>query len=71
MEFRQALRENDHFFVEAARLEGNTLYVRVWGYGQRDAHGFRWRCEYALSTGTVFCSEERSTRGPSLLPETR
>ena len=59
VELRPPLRENDHVFVEASRLEGETLHVRVWGYGQHDAHGFRWRCEYALRTGAVSCSEER------------
>ena len=59
VEFRPALRENDHVFVEASRVEGDTLHLRVWGYGQHDANGFRWRCQYPLPTGVVSCYEER------------
>lgn len=55
---RPTLRENDHVFVEASRVEDNTLYLRVWGYGQHDATGFRWRCEYGLREGTVLCAAE-------------
>jgi len=61
-ELRPALKENDHVFVEASRLEGETLFFRVWGYGKHDADGFRWRCEYNLNSGTVSCSEEHARR---------
>jgi hypothetical protein len=57
VELRPALRGNDHVFVEASRVEENTLHLRVWGYGQHDANGFRWRCEYALHEGAVACVE--------------
>lgn len=61
VELRPALRENDHVFIEAWRVEEGRLHLRVWGYGQHDANGFRWRCEYALRGGTVSCNEERSS----------
>jgi len=57
VELRPGLRGNDHVFVEASRVEENTLHLRVWGYGQHDANGFRWRCEYALHEGAVACVE--------------
>jgi len=60
VELRDTLRGNDHVFVEVSRLEGRTLYLSVWGYGQHDASGFRWCCQYALGEGTVSCSEGRS-----------
>ncbi len=56
VELRPALRENDHVFVESSRIEQNTLQMRVWGYGQHDANGFRWRCDYALREGTISCA---------------
>jgi hypothetical protein len=61
-ELRATLRENDHVFVEASRVEAETLHLRVWGYGQHDANGFRWRCEYALWERVVSCIQERSSR---------
>jgi hypothetical protein len=60
-ELRPSLRENDHVFVEGSRVKQDKLYLTVWGYGQHDANGFRWRCEYALREGTVSCSEERGS----------
>lgn len=60
-ELRATLRENDHVFVEGSRVEGETLHLRVWGYGQHDANGFRWRCEYSLREGGVSCSEQRGS----------
>lgn len=54
---RPQLRENDHVFVEASQVEGETLTFRVWGYGQHDAHGFSWRCEYNLLEGAISCQE--------------
>lgn len=56
-EWRPALRENDHVFVEASSVDESKLYLRVWGYGKRDADGFRWRCEYLLRQGTVSCGD--------------
>jgi len=58
VELRPTLRDNDHVFVEASRLEEDTLHLRVWGYGLHDANGFHWRCQYALREGTVSCVEE-------------
>ena len=60
-ELRDALRENDHVFVEASRIEEGTLHLRVWGYGQHDSNGFRLRCEYGLREGAIACSQERGT----------
>src|ERR1700693_4425086 len=45
-ELRPSLRENDHVFVEGSRVEHDTLYLAVWGYGQHDANDFAWRSEY-------------------------
>ena len=56
VEMRPTLRENDHVFVEAARLEADTFYFRVWGYGKHDPNGFRWNCRYSLSEGSVSCA---------------
>jgi len=52
---RPHLRDNDHVFVEASRVEGDILTLRVWGYGRHDADGFRWRCEYRLADGQISC----------------
>jgi|SRR5579862_2905852 len=60
-ELRPTLRENDHVFVEGSRVEQRTLSLTVWGYGQHDPNGFRWRCEYALREGTALCVEERGS----------
>jgi hypothetical protein len=60
---RPPLRENDHVFVEAVRVEDHTLTLRVWGYGKHDAKGFRWRCEYSLLEGGISC-EVQSTSVP-------
>ena len=57
VELRPPLRENDHVFVEASRVEGETLTLRVWGYGRHDAKGFRWRCKYSLLEGGIHCEE--------------
>jgi hypothetical protein len=54
---RPQLRENDHVFVEASRVEGETLTLRVWGYGKHDVKGFSWRCEYSLLEGGISCEE--------------
>jgi hypothetical protein len=54
---RPQLRENDHVFVEAVQVKGETLVLRVWGYGKHDANGFRWRCEYNLPEGAISCEE--------------
>jgi hypothetical protein len=54
---RTQLRENDHVFVEAWRVEEETLTLRVWGYGKLDAKGFYWRCEYSLLEGGISCEE--------------
>lgn len=54
---RPQLRENDHVFVEALQVEGETLTLRVWGYGKHDANGFRWLCQYSLLEGVISCEE--------------
>ena len=56
VELRPTLRENDHLFVEASRLEQDTFIFRVWGYGKHDPNGFRWNCQYLLSNGRVSCA---------------
>jgi hypothetical protein len=56
-ELRASLEGNDHVFVEASRVEDHILHFRVWGYGQHDASGFRWHCEYGMRDGAVFCDE--------------
>jgi len=61
-ELRASLQENDHVFIEASRIEGKTLHLRVWGYGQHDPNGFRWHCEYALAEGTARCTADSSSR---------
>ena len=58
VDLQDALRENDHVFVEASRVAEQTLHLRVWGYGQHDRGGFRWRCEYAFREGTVSCGDD-------------
>jgi hypothetical protein len=55
-DMRPTLRENDHAFVEASRLESDTFYFRVWGYGKHDPSGFRWSCQYSLVQGNVSCA---------------
>jgi hypothetical protein len=56
---RPALRENDHAFVEASRLEGDIFYFQVWGYGQHDRNGFHWNCEYGLGAGNLNCEAKK------------
>ncbi|MBZ5689947.1 MAG: hypothetical protein LAP86_33570 [Acidobacteriia bacterium] len=63
VELRPALRENDHEFVEASRLEGEIFYVQVWGYGQHDRNGFHWNCEYNLGTGNLNCEAKNKSAG--------
>ena len=58
-EFRPALRDNDHVFVEGSTVEQETLHLTVWGYGHRDPNGFRYRCEYSLREGALSCIAER------------
>lgn len=56
VETRETLRRNDHVFVEGLSVEGETLHLRVWGYGLHDPNGFRWNCEYSLANGGVSCA---------------
>lgn len=58
-QFRETLRGNDHVFVEAARLDKNIFYFRVWGYGQQSPKGFKWNCRYNLGDGTLGCNVDR------------
>jgi len=60
VELRETLRQNDHSFVEASRLEGEIFYFQVWGYGQHDRSGFHWNCEYGLGDGRVACVVKNS-----------
>ena len=65
VELRPALRENDHAFVEASRLEGEIFYFQVWGYGQHDRNGFHWNCEYGLKDGKASCVSRAQESGPN------
>jgi hypothetical protein len=56
IESRAPLRENDHVFIEALRLDHGTFYFHVWGYGKHDWNGFQMNCEYGLSDGNVTCA---------------
>ena len=56
-ERRAQLERNDHVYLEVARIEGNTLMLRVWGYGTQDPQGFRFQCAYDLNEGTASCRE--------------
>jgi hypothetical protein len=60
-ELRPALRENDHLFIEGSRVEQDFLHLTVWGYGQHDPNGFRYRCEYGLREGNIACIEDRGS----------
>jgi len=62
VELRPALRGNAHVYVEASGMEDDRLHLKVWGYGQHDANGFRWRCEYALLENAVSCVEESGSQ---------
>jgi hypothetical protein len=55
VELRPSLRDNDHLFVEASRVEKEIFYFRVWGHGKQDPGGFHWDCQYSLSGGRVSC----------------
>ncbi len=57
IELRPEIRENDHVFVVASQVVGETLTIRVWGYGKHDPNGFHWRCQYSLLAGTIPCAE--------------
>ncbi|HUO15113.1 MAG TPA: hypothetical protein VMX38_09010 [Verrucomicrobiae bacterium] len=56
VELRPVLRENDHVFIEASKVEHQTLLLTVWGYGAHNPNGFHWRCTYALREGTASCA---------------
>ena len=56
VELRPNLRENDHLFVEASRVEGDIFFFRVWGHGPHDPNGFRWKCQCSLTKGGVSCT---------------
>ena len=57
-QWREALRQNDHLFVEASELVNRNLRFRVWGYGQHDPTGFSWKCEYPLHEGNASCHDQ-------------
>jgi hypothetical protein len=59
-ETRITMEESDHVFVEASRIEGGTLFLRVWGYGPRDRKGFRWSCSYELRGGRITCPDNQN-----------
>ncbi len=57
------LRQNSHVFVEAVRMDGDTLQLRVWGHGAHDPSGFRLTCTMNLEQASASCEE--GTRAPS------
>jgi hypothetical protein len=57
VQLRETLRANDHVFVEASGVEAGTVRLNVWGYGEHDARGFRWICDYDLREGVLACRE--------------
>jgi hypothetical protein len=62
VDLRPSLRGNDHVFVEAVRIEGNDLYLRVWGYGAHDSPGFEWNCKYGMTDGAISCLERPGSK---------
>lgn len=62
VEFREALRQNHHVFVEATKVEQGTVHFRIWGYGQHDPSGFRLHCEYGLREPKITCSQDHLSR---------
>ncbi|HUM04138.1 MAG TPA: hypothetical protein VLT90_01680 [Terriglobales bacterium] len=54
-----SLRENDHVFVEAVRMEDRTLVLRAWGYGVHNPRGFHMACELKLDQGAASCRDTR------------
>ena len=64
VELRPTLRENDHIFVEGARVEAETLYLRVWGRGLHDPRGFHWDCRYGLNDGAIACAQTANPSRP-------
>jgi hypothetical protein len=55
---RTILREDDHVFVEAIGVQQGVLALTVWGNGQHDRRGFRWRCNYDLREHSMACTED-------------
>jgi hypothetical protein len=49
---------NDHVYVEAYKLDGNILSLRLWGYGSQDAKGFNFSCDYILNRDAATCWEK-------------
>jgi hypothetical protein len=54
-ESREALRTNDHVFIEGQQVEKGTLHFKVWGYTAKQTRGFHWDCQYLLVEGGVSC----------------
>jgi hypothetical protein len=48
-QLRARLEGNDHVYLEVSKIEVGILTLRVWGYGARDAQGFRFLCAYDLN----------------------
>jgi hypothetical protein len=55
------LLRNNHVFIAAYKLEGDTLALRLWGYGTQDAKGFILSCDYSLERNTASCRESSGT----------
>jgi hypothetical protein len=52
---------NDHVYIAASKLDGNTLALRLWGYGAQDVKGFYFSCDYTLEPNTASCRENSIT----------
>lgn len=62
--FSEQLRGNQHVFVEAVKVQGGRLSLRVWGYGTHDPRGFRLFCDLELDTGNATCSDAERRSDP-------
>jgi len=61
-ELRDTLRQNDHVFIEASRMDDAILYLTIWGYGQHDRNGFRWSCQYNLRESSLACKSHATPK---------
>lgn len=61
-ELRDTLRQNDHVFIEASRVDDAILYLTIWGYGQHDRNGFRWPCQYNLRESSLACNPKAAAK---------
>jgi len=62
VELRDTLRQNDHIFIEASRVDDTVLYLTIWGYGQHNRNGFHWPCQYVLREGSLTCKTQPAAK---------